>query len=186
MQISWFMKFVYILFSGIFLIYLALPAQSFPEKLPQSIQSTEPADLESVYRKSYFTDHDRSEIMAHYFNEYRKDVFTLPYLTYKLNYPPEEAQILIRDQTRSSFLEEIVHPLHQSIYINGYQPKDNKDIIFVEGKNWQHKVTVKYVSSALFVRIVIGISIIILVPILLVSLRFLSLDLFYVLKKFRI
>jgi len=74
---------------------------------------------------------------------------------YRLNYPPEEAKTLIRDQTRSTFLEEIVHPLRESLYINGFDPKDPKDAIEIEGKPWRQKIIVRYVPSNTLTRVLV-------------------------------
>jgi len=73
--------------------------------------------------------------------------------TYRLNYPPEEAQVIIRDQTKSTFLEEIVHPFRESFYINGYEPKEPQNIIEVDGKIWRQKIIVKFVPSNTLARL---------------------------------
>jgi hypothetical protein len=89
--------------------------------------------------------------------EYYTKVFSwsgwgMPLPTYRLNYPPEEAQTIIREQTRSSYLEEIVHPLRESFYVNGYEPKESEDKISVDGQPYTSKVTVRYVRSNVAVR----------------------------------
>ena len=60
---------------------------------------------------------------------------------------------MIRDQTRSTFLEEVVHPLRESLYINGFEPKDPKDAVIIAGRVWRQKIIVRYVPSHAFVRI---------------------------------
>jgi len=98
--------------------------------------------------------------MSHYFSEFEKDSLLNIYLpTYRLNYPPEEAYEKIRDQTRSTFLEEIVHPFRESLYINGFEPKEEKDTIFIDGRIWRQKITVVFVPSNLLVRFLVGIVI---------------------------
>ena len=77
---------------------------------------------------------------------------------FRLNYPPEEARTIIRDQTRSTFLEEIVHPLRESVFINGFEPKDPKDAIEIAGRSWRQKIIVRYVPSRLWLRLVLGLS----------------------------
>lgn len=70
-----------------------------------------------------------------------------------LNYPPEEAQTLIRDQTQSSFLEEIVHPGRESLFINGYVPIKPEEQINREGKHYTNKITVRYIPSSSIPRL---------------------------------
>ncbi len=121
--------------------YLLYPKLTFPKPPPDSSQSAEDADSESFYRRAYFTNYSREEVVAHYESQFNY----LPIL--KLNYPPEDAQTLIRDQARSSYLEELVHPLRESIYINGFSPKTAKDEIWHRGIKYKHKITIKYVPG---------------------------------------
>ncbi len=152
-------KIVYIFLSFLFLIYLFLPNPDFPPQLPDSLQSSEPGDTETLLRRAYYTDYLRSEVLKHYQENFEKLGFlNLKFLTYRLNYPPEEAQTLIRDQTRSTFLEEIVHPFRESLFVNGFEPKLDKDAIYVEGKKWNQKITVKIVYSSLAARVFVGLT----------------------------
>ena len=94
--------------------------------------------------------------MIHYKNQFEKPViFGMPLFSYRLNYPPEEAQTIIRDQTRSTFLEEIVHPFRESVYINGFKPTLKKDAIFIEGKDWYQKITVRFIPSNSLARVIV-------------------------------
>jgi len=152
-------KILFVVSSLVFIFYLLLPTPSFPEPPPDALQSDEPADLEDPLRRGYFTDLSRQEVLEHYQKEFNKSPlgnFSLP--TYRLNYPPEEAQTRIRDQTRSTFLEEIVHPFRESLFINGFEPKFDKDVILIEDKIWRQKIIVKYVQSRTFIRVVAGIA----------------------------
>jgi hypothetical protein len=151
-------KLVFILFSILYLAYIALPSPDFPISPPDSVQSQEPADTETPLRRAYFTDSTREEVLQHYQAQMSGPLFnSLPFLTYRLNYPPEEAYGIIRDQTRSTFLEEIVHPFRESLYINGFEPKVEKDAINIDGRKWRQKITVKWVPSSLFARLSVGI-----------------------------
>jgi len=109
-------------------------------------QSTEPADTETPLRRGYYTNATRQEVIEHYQSEFKG---------YRLNYPPEEAQTIIRDQTKSTFLEEIVHPLRESIYINGFEPTDPQYAIVIKGTPWRQKVIVRYVRSNLLARLLV-------------------------------
>jgi hypothetical protein len=143
----------------LFLFYLIIPSPDFPKKLPDSLQSDEPADVETPLRRGYYTDYSRNEVISYYFQEFRSSKFlNLPLITYILNYPPEEAQTLIRDQARSTYLEEIVHPFRESIFVNGFEPKEDKDVIQIEGKFWAEKVIVRYYPSSVVIRVILGLA----------------------------
>lgn len=152
-------KYLYIFFSIGYLSYLSLPTPQFPLPPVDAIQSEEPADVENSLRRAYFTDSTREEVINSYKNQLEHapfmKLFTLP--TYRLNYPPEEAYGIIRDQTRSTFLEEIVHPFRESLFINGFEPKLEKDAITIDDKRWRQKITVRWVPSSLFARLSIGV-----------------------------
>jgi len=152
-------KIIYIVFSALFVVYLALPSFPYPNQPSDSLQSNEPGDTEDPLRRAYFTDYDRQQVLNHYTDEFtsREPFSTLGLLTYRLNYPPEEAFSFIKDQTRSTFLEEIVHPFRESFFVNGFKPKDPKDAIFISGRVWFEKITVRYIPSNVFVRVAIGI-----------------------------
>lgn len=149
---------IFIILAVIFLGYLAIPNQkAFPAQLPDSLQSKEAGDSETPLRRAYFTNMTREEVMSWYETQLRSSsINNIPLPTLRLNYPPEEAQTLIRDQTRSTFLEELVHPFRESLYVNGFEPKDPKDRIFIEGKVWRQKITVKFVGSSPYLRLAIA------------------------------
>jgi len=113
--------------------------------------SSEPADTEDAFRRSFFVDLNRQEVIEHY----KRQFDYLPIL--RLNYPPEDAQTIIRDQTRSVYLEELTHPFRESIYINGFVPQVAKDDIWYKGVHYEQKITVKYVQSSRIVRMFIAV-----------------------------
>lgn len=140
--------------------YLALPSYEFPLPPSESLISNEPADIETPDRRAYFTNFDRTSVLEHYQNQIiTSSHFFLSFLTYRLNYPPEEAQTIIRDQTRSVYLEEIVHPLRESFFVNGFIAQKEKDNIVIDNRLWYEKITVRYVKSNLFNRLLEGILI---------------------------
>lgn len=140
-------KIVYFAVCCIVLLYVLYPTRGFPVPPEGAVQSREPADTETTLRRAYFVNMNRSQIMMHYINE-------MGYLpSVRLNYPPEEAQTLIRDQTRSTYLEEIVHPLRESVYVNGFEPKDEKDAILIDDVSYEQKITVRYVPSGVLERV---------------------------------
>jgi hypothetical protein len=160
-------KTIFVFVILLFLFYISLPSPDFPGKLPDSIQSGEPADVETPLRRGYYTDYTRSDVIKYYFQEFSKSKFLgIPLPTYILNYPPEESQTLIRDQARSTYLEEIVHPFRESIFINGYEPKEANNMIQIDGKFWQQKVIVRYYSSNVILRLTLGVVSVVLIYIL--------------------
>lgn len=156
-NISFLLNLVLILAFFLILIYLFVPSPKFPIAPPDAVQSLEDADTESsTQRRAYFTNYNREEILRHYEDALGQVVlFGIKLPSYRLNYPPEEAYTLIRDQTRSTFLEEIVHPGRESFFINGFIPKVDKDNIWYQGVHYNLKITVKYAPSDKNVRIVI-------------------------------
>lgn len=149
---------IFLFFGLIFIGYLLFPNFDFPRALPDSLQSKEPGDSESSLRRAYFTNMTREEVMGWYKTQFKWG--------YRLNYPPEVSSKVIRDQTKSTFLEEIVHPFRESIYINGFEPKDPMDAINIEGFSWRQKIIVRYVPSNILARTLIGIVSLVLVFIL--------------------
>ena len=137
----------------ILFVYVFPNSQSFPNPPSDSVQSKEPADTENPLRRAYFTNLNRQEVINHYKKEFNS--FSFIFYTPRLNYPPEESATIIRDQTRSTYLEEIVHPLRESLYINGFEPKSEKDTIIIEGKRWNQKIIVRYVPSSFSTRLVV-------------------------------
>jgi hypothetical protein len=129
--------------------YILYPRLEFPLPPEDALQSHEEADTETFYRRAYFTNYSRDEVIAHYSNQFNY----LPFL--RLNYPPEDAQTLIRDQTRSTFLEELVHPFRNSIYINGFKPAEAKDEIRYMGYEFEQKIHVRYVPGSPIIGLVI-------------------------------
>lgn len=130
------------------LVYLSLPSPKFPLPPPDSLISTEPADTESIYRRAYYTNYSRSEIMAYY-----KGQFDTTPLQFRLNYPPEEAYDHIRDQTRSSWLEELVHPGRESLFINGFYPTKPTEQINIDGIHYLNKISIHMYPSQWYSRL---------------------------------
>ena len=126
---------------GLSAYYLLLPAPPFPPPPPGSLVSTEPADTESIYRKAYYTNLSRAEVLDYY-----RSNFLSP-LRYRLNHPPEESYALIRDQTRSSWLEEIVHPWRETPLINGFYPTLPTEQINLYGVHYLNKITIRMIPS---------------------------------------
>jgi len=142
-----YIKILIVVFGIALLVYVSFPSPDFPSPPPGALQSKEPADSETPFRRAYFTDYSRQEVLDWYHKQFKWGIL--------LNYPPEEAQTIIRDQTRSTFLQEFVHPLRESLYINGFEPNNAKDAINIEGQPFKQKIIVRYVVSRLSVRLLV-------------------------------
>jgi hypothetical protein len=159
-----FLLIILVFLSSIFLFYLALPNPQFPEPPTDALQSKEPADTETPLRRAYFTNLTREEVLSHYQKQLEHaSILNFPLLTYRLNYPPEESQTIIRDQTRSTFLEEIAHPFRESVYVNGFEPKEPKDAIFIADRPWRQKIIIKYVPSNVYIRLGVALATLVMI-----------------------
>ncbi|QQS38590.1 hypothetical protein IPM62_04380 [Candidatus Woesebacteria bacterium] len=147
---------LFVFFSVFFVVYLLLPSPEFPTPLGDAAQSVEPADSETSDRRAYFTNTSREAALDHYQNKFKLSVFGLNIPSYKLNYPPEEAYTIIRDQTRSTHLKEIVYPFRESLFVNEFVAKQAKDDIWYKGIHYQSKITVHVKRSNVYVRLVVG------------------------------
>lgn len=162
------LKILGLILSVILFVYVSLPNPNFPSAPPNSDQSDEPADSESPLRRAYFTNLTREEVINHYQREFKLYLvgYEVKLPTLRLNYPPEEAQTIIRDQTRSTYLEELVHPFRESVFINGFEPQSEKDTILIKGNQWNQKIIVRYVPSSVWFRLVVGCFTLVLVYLL--------------------
>jgi len=163
---KWLPKILFLIFSVALFVYLLLPNYPFPDPLPGSVQSMEGADTETPLRRGYFTDFTRAEILDFYQKQINISPFlNLPLSSLRLNYPPEEAQTLIRDQTHSVFLQEFVHPLRESVFINGFR-LESEDGSWYKGVHYQYKIIVRFVPSSYISRIIVGLTVVISVLLL--------------------
>ena len=166
-------KILYFILSILFLVYLFIPGSrsiSDIPNLPNSERSNLSGDTTEIPEiKAFFSNNYRDFVMAFYKNEFYK-LSRLPFLPFKLNYPPEYAYTAIKDQTRSTYLEVLYYPFRDSLFINGYEPFDIEGkprfegaTKFVQDDSYLTKVTLRYYpssySSRLLVWILINLSI---------------------------
>lgn len=152
-------------FSLLFLIYLVFPGPSsiddFPA-LPNSVKSTHSGDTWQMPNIAAYYSNNYRNFVTDYYKSYYQGLMKFPLPPIKLNYPPEYAFTAILDQTKSTYLEEYVYPLRESLYVNGMEPyyedgmsKYEGATPFVEeGQNWQTKTTLRYYPSPMWVRLV--------------------------------
>ncbi|MGI5826797.1 MAG: hypothetical protein ACOX50_05300 [Patescibacteria group bacterium] len=147
-------------------LYLLLPAPKDFPALPGSVKSTEPGDTVQIANVSaYYTDMPREQAVKFYYDYFSRSPFlNIPLPTYKLNHPPERIREVLRATQQSSFCEEIVHPLRESVFVNGFEwnndpftkPSERvKNILIVNGKTYQFKITLYYQESRVWQRLLI-------------------------------
>ncbi len=164
------------------LIYILLPAPSSIQEIPGvpgSLKSDEPGDTwQNPNIAGYYTNARRAEVTSFYrdsfwqlhccldFNNFLNRIFFLiPPI--RINRPPEEAYTYIRDQQRSTYLEEYLYPLRESLFVNGYEPFDENGVAFnnksftmlIDGKVYDSKVTIRYYPSAWGSRLLVYLGI---------------------------
>lgn len=119
------------------LIYLILPGPTMISDipaLPNSLKSTEPGDTyQNPNNSAYFSNYFRKFVTGYYFNAFKSLSFGGLLPPIKLNHPPEEAFSYIRDQQTSTYLEEYLYPLRDSLFVNGYEPFNQNGKPFYKG-----------------------------------------------------
>ena len=155
----------FVLLSLSFLVYLLLPGASsiddFPPP-PDSQKSTLAGDTwQEPTLKAYYSDNFRDFVVPFYKNSYEgKSIIFFPAM--KLNYPPEFAFTAIKDQTKSTYLEEVTYPFRDSLFINGFEPflsdgtprYDGATKMGNDGQQYLTKVVIRYYPSSISSRIV--------------------------------
>ncbi len=122
--------------------YLLLPPPPVFPDLPDSLRSTLPGDTVQIPGVSaYFTDLDRQTVISFYEESFSRSSFLgikLP--TFRINHPPERAKQIYVDTMRSYYLEEIIHPFRESVYVNGFEWEN--DVFTAPEKRIKNKLMV--------------------------------------------
>lgn len=137
---------ILIIFNALAVFYLVSPTPSIPD-LENSVKSNLPGDTEQVSNVTgYFTNLSRQEVMNFYQKHYQ-GLFRI-----KLNHPPEKAKEIIVDTIPSYYLEELVLPFKESLYINGFEWENDvftkpekriKNKIYYLDKEYAAKITLR-------------------------------------------
>ena len=155
-----------VLLAIIFLLYLLAPGPRLIgdfNPLPVSFKSTYPGDTWQVENISaYYSDNYRDTAITFYGKLYSEQTF-LPIKPIRLNYPPEFAYVAIKVQTQSTYLEELVYPMRDSLFVNGLEPFEKSGepryegaFPFIEGNvEYLTKVTLRYYTSPVWARLVL-------------------------------
>ncbi len=154
------------IFSAIFLLiinifavlYILSPTPQIPD-LPNSVKSNLPGDTTQISNVSaYYTNMSRAEVMNFYYTAFNGPLQT------KINYPPEKAKEIITDTIQSYYLEEIVLPLKESLYVNGFEwandvfTKPEKRVmnkLIYNGVEYKSKITIRTFTASIPERLAV-------------------------------
>lgn len=165
-------KYLFFIFAGLFLIYLLWPGPSKISQfrgLPNSVKSTLSGDTVEIPNVAgYFSNNFRDFVVPFYVKNYQ-EISYLPFPPIRLNHPPEYSWTVIKKQTETTYLEELVYPLRDSLYVNGYEilRPDGTPVFFSAprleeaGKVWATKATLRLYISNILVRIIVWAGILI-------------------------
>ncbi len=161
------MMFIWLGIGLIISFYLLLPAPLLPPPdLPESAKSNEPGDTWQLPNVSaYYTDKLRPEALDFYAQYFSRSSFlNIPLPTYRLNHPPEYAKQVFIDTKQSYYLEEIIHPFRESLFVNGFEWENDvftppesrpKNILKFNDRVWKSKVSLKWIYSSELSRLII-------------------------------
>lgn len=160
------------------LIYILTPGPSSIDdfsSLSNSVKSNELGDtIQNPNVAAYFSDFDRNGITGFYRNDFANKFFfggLIPPFT--LNYPPKDANTDIRDQLHVTFLEEYTYPLKGSIFVGGYEPfienemlgrehffiRDHIQVIKQSDRYFNSKTTLRFYPANWIVSILVYLGI---------------------------
>ncbi len=162
------MKKIYPLALIIFLIgcvYLVLPSPSLPD-LDSSTRSQESGDTwQHPDQKGFYTDKTRPQVLSEMQSKFSVSFLGITLPSYRLNYRPEESYELVRDQTPSYYLEEVLYPFRESLFVNGWEPFNTpqyknidpsvRPYLEYQGKVYLSKITLRPVYSNPAYRLIV-------------------------------
>lgn len=164
------MKKAFVIFSVLLLIYMLWPGPgkiSDFKPLPASDKSQLEGDTIQIPNVAgYFSNNFRAFVTYFYRNDYWQKT-KLPFPPLRLNHPPEYSWTVIKKHTDSTYLEEFVYPLRDSLYVNGFEPfySDGKPKFWgstqfsISGQNWYTKTTLRFYPSSLIIRFLVWMGI---------------------------
>ncbi len=136
--------------------------------LPYSAKSQLEGDTIQIPNvAAYFSDNFREIVVPLYSANYQGKV-GLPFGPLRLNHPPEYSWTAIKKHTDSTYLEELVYPLRDSLYVNGFEPfyADGSPKFWgstkfdVSGQSFYTKTTLRFYPSGALTRILVWLGII--------------------------
>lgn len=137
--------------------------------LPDSAKSSLSGDTIQIPNVSaYFSNLFRDFVASFYFANYQR-VSHFPFPPLKLNHPPEYSWVVIKKPTDTTYLEEFVYPLRDSLYVNGFERNrpDGTPIFYgapkleEAGQEFFTKTTLRLYTSNLIIRVMVWAQIVI-------------------------
>lgn len=137
--------------------------------LPDSAKSTLSGDTVEIPNVSgYFSNQFRDFVVPFYVKDYQRNTY-FPFPPLRLNHPPEYSWEVIKKHTETTYLEELVYPLRDSLYVNGYETfrPDGTSVFYSvprleeAGQEWPTKTTLRLYTSNLLVRLIVWAGILI-------------------------
>lgn len=131
--------------------------------LPDSVKSELEGDTIQIPNvAAYFSDNYRDEVISFYLQDYQSK-YNFPFPPLKLNHPPEYSWIAIKKHTDTTYLEELIYPLRDSFYINGFEPFYSDSTPKFWGATqfeagdmlWETKTTLRFYPSTIIIRFVV-------------------------------
>lgn len=165
-------KNLFIGFAVLLLIYMLWPGPSKIAEfkaLPNSTKSDLSGDTFQIPNVSaYFSDNFRGFTVPFYRNNYQ-NLSILPFPPLRLNHPPEFSWLVIKKHTDSTYLEELVYPLRDSLYVNGFEPFYEDGMpkwwgaakFEVDNNSYFTKTTLRFYPSPVWARLVVWLGILI-------------------------
>jgi hypothetical protein len=160
----------FISFSVLLLVYMLWPGPgkiSDFKPLPDSSKSTLPGDTYQIPNvAAYYSDNFRVFVTSFYKSNYWR-MTLLPFPPIVLIHPPEYSWLTIKKHTDSTYLEEFVYPLRDSIYVNGFEPfyPDGSPKFWgsakfdADGQSFFTKTTLRYYPSSVLSKILVWMGI---------------------------
>lgn len=136
--------------------------------LPSSAKSTLAGDTFQIPNVAgYFSNNYREFVVPFYSSVYQAQAH-FPFPPLRLNHPPEYSWLTIKKHTDSTYLEELVYPFRDSLFVNGFEPfySDGNPKFWgssqfsVDGQNWFTKTTLRFYPSSLIVKILVWFGIV--------------------------
>lgn len=166
------MKRTYLIFAALLLIYMLWPGPSKISDfsaLPNSDKSKLSGDTFQIPNVAgYFSNNYREFVVPFYRNEFWHKTH-LPFPPLRLIYAPEFSWNVIKKHTDSTYLEELIYPLRDSLFVNGFEPfySDGKPKFWgstkfeVDGESFFTKTTLRFYPSTLIVKVIVWLGIVI-------------------------
>jgi len=144
-------------------VYLTAPSPPYPD-LDGGARSDEPGDTwQHPDQKAFFTNRTRGEVIPEMQRKFTLKIFGVAVPSFRLNYRPEESFELIRDQVPSYYLEEIIYPFRESLFVNGWEPTNTPGyknaipgkipLATFKGDTYLGKITLRPVNSYVWARL---------------------------------